>query len=58
LKAERERQRREECNRAVSNAYQKSRDAVCQNADVLAGFGVAGLAGLGLVVLMRRSEAT
>jgi hypothetical protein len=56
LKAEQERQRREECERAISAAYQKAREVLCQNADVLAGFGVAGLSALVFVVLMRKPD--
>jgi len=58
LKAARERQRREEFDRAVSGAVCKAREALYLNADVLAGFGVAGLSGIGFVVLMRKPDVT
>jgi hypothetical protein len=58
LKAERECQRREECERVISVAYQNTLDVLRQNADVVAGFGVAGLSALGIAVLMRKPEVT
>jgi hypothetical protein len=58
LKYERERQRREECGRAISVAYQKALDVIRQYADVVTGFGVAGLSALGIAGLMRKSKVT
>jgi hypothetical protein len=58
LKAARERERREAWERAISAAYQKGCDALRQNADVLAGFGVAVVSMLGFVVLTRKPKVT
>ena len=58
MKAERECQRREECERVISVAYQNTLDVLRQNADVVAGFGVAGLSALTIVVLLHKRNVT